>query len=94
MNRKYELMLVLRPTVEATDEKTQDALIAKLLTGQQLKVKKTVQGKKELSYPIQKLTEGLYVLVELEGKAVDANAIATSARVSENLLRYLLKRID
>jgi len=94
MNRKYELMLVLHPSVAAEDEKAQDELIGKLLGGQNLTVKKTVLGKKELSYPILKQTEGLYMLIELEGAAVKTDVVATSARVEENLLRYLLKRVN
>lgn len=94
MNRKYELMLVLHPTVEAGDEKTQDELVKKLLGGQELSLKKTVLGKKELSYPILKQTEGLYVFVELEGAVINIGKIQAAARVQEKLLRHLLKRVD
>lgn len=89
--RTYELMVVLKPDVDPKDTKTIEDKIKKLVAGQNVTVKEVlVQGKKQLAYPIEKFTEGVYVLVQIEAEALKVEVIEQRVKLGMEVLRYLL----
>jgi small subunit ribosomal protein S6 len=94
-NRVYEMMYIAAP--ETTDEditKINDA-IGNLVE----KDGGTVAviegwGRRRLAYPINKKTEGVYVLLEIEGSGQEIAELERRFRVNDTVLRYITVRVD
>lgn len=88
--RIYEFMLIVRPEVEVSEKKAED-MVKKLIekVGGKL-ASVTVWGKKALAYPIQKATEGTYVLSTVEGEGLRSADIEKEVRMGSEVLRFLL----
>ena len=86
----YEMMLVLRPDFEAGDEKKVADLVRKTVNeGVAIKKVKLI-GKKTLAYPLQKFTEGIYVLIDLEAERIDIAQIQKQTDLGNDILRFLV----
>ncbi len=88
MTRKYELMTVFRSDVDVT-EKNAKELIQKLVGDGVTVVDVTFMGKRTLAYPIQKKTEGIYVLSNLTGNII-VHDIEKRVQLGAEVLRFLL----
>ena len=94
-NRTYEVMYIVDPD-------TADDKIAKLTDAVGKLVKKeggTVVrvddiGRKIMAYPIQKKTEGYYVLFEIDGSGQEIAELERRMRVNDMILRYITVRVD
>jgi len=51
-------------------------------------------GMKTLAYPIQKKTEGHYVLFEIQGSGQEIAELERRMRVNDMILRYITVRVD
>lgn len=94
-NRTYEVMYIVDP--ETADEKVaklNDAVgkLVKKEGGQVVRVDDI--GRKRLAYPIQKKTEGYYVLFEIEGSGQEIAELERRMRVNDMILRYITVRVD
>lgn len=93
--RKYELMVLFTKSVDPTDDKARDVLLAKLLGQVYKKITNTTTlGKKQLAYMIKKETETVYVVVQIEADTIDASAIDKQSKLMPEVLRYLLITLD
>ncbi|MBI5613881.1 30S ribosomal protein S6 [Candidatus Gottesmanbacteria bacterium] len=89
MTRKYELMVIMIPTYDASKESDVKKML-ETLVGDTLRVKDvTVHGKKELAYEINKHKEGIYIFCTLEGMAKIAD-IENRVKLGTDVIRYLL----
>jgi small subunit ribosomal protein S6 len=94
-NRLYEVMFIVAP------ESTEDD-IAKLNDGIRTLIEKdggTVAeiegwGRRRLAYPINKKTEGFYVLLEIEGSGQEIAELERRFRVNDAIIRYMTVRVD
>jgi len=94
-NRVYEVMYIAAPD-------TADDDIAKLNDGITKLVEKeggTVQvvegwGRRRMAYPINKKTEGYYVLLEIEGSGQEIAELERRFRVNDLIMRYMTVRVD
>lgn len=87
--RIYELMLIVRPDMEVTEKKAED-MVGKLVEKVGGKVASVaVWGKRALAYPIQKATEGTYVLARVEGSVKSAD-LEKEVRMGSDTLRFML----
>ena len=94
-NRVYEVMYIAMP--DTTDDD-----IAKLNEGITTLVEKdggTVQvvegwGRRRMAYPINKKTEGYYVLLEIEGSGQEIAELERRFRVNDLIMRYMTVRVD
>ena len=93
--RDYEMVLIVSP--EVTEEKFGATIdnISRFITEGGGVISGIEQwGKKRLAYPIRHFVEGNYVLARFKlepplGKELEANL-----RISEDILRHLLVRLD
>jgi small subunit ribosomal protein S6 len=94
-NRTYEVMYIVDP--ETADEKItklNDA-VEKLIAKEGGNVVKVEDiGRKRLAYPIQKKTEGYYVLFEIEGSGQEIAELERRMRVNDMIIRYMTVRVD
>lgn len=94
-NRTYEVMYIVYP--DTADEK-----VAALNESVQTIIEKqggTVVrlddlGRRTLAYPIEKKTEGYYVLFEIEGSGQEIAELERRLRVNDLVMRYITVRVD
>ena len=87
---KYEVMFIINPTLE--DEK-KDATIetVKSIIGADGEVGKVdVWGMRKLAYPIEKMEEGYYVVIEFEGNPTLPKELDRRLRISDNVMRQII----
>jgi small subunit ribosomal protein S6 len=93
--RNYELVIVFSP--QLSDE-AYDATIEKysgLITGKGGTVEDTQRwGKRRLAYPIKHFGEGNYVLFKVRMKPASSKELEANLRISEEVVRHLLVRMD
>jgi small subunit ribosomal protein S6 len=93
--RHYELVVIINPELadEAVDGKVDG--ISRLIS-QQGGVVDSVDkwGKRKLAYPIKHFLEGSYVLLRCQMKPATGKELEASLRISEEVLRHLLVRLD
>ena len=92
---KYELALVVNAKIE--DEKR--IAVVKRAKAYIERFGGTVGateewGKKRLAYEIQKMREGYYYFIRFEGASNTPNDLEANMRIMDNVLRYLIVRID
>ena len=94
MQNLYELMLLLKPSATADDEKKITEQIGKLIKTYGKIVSSASLGKKPLAYPIKKEVSGVYLLLTLELAGKEANRITEKLKLEELILRHLLVKKD
>ncbi len=96
MTRIYELMFIIDPRVSEDDALAVADEYKKMITeGGAEVVKEEHWGRRKLAYPIQKLTEGRYILfyVTCEGETPLAS-VEMRMNQNDKVLRYLTVRTD
>lgn len=94
-NRTYEVMYIIDPT--ATNEKVAEIndAVSKLIEDQGGTIVKLEDiGRRSLAYPINKKTEGYYVLFEIEGSGQEILELERRMRVNDLVIRYVTVRVD
>jgi small subunit ribosomal protein S6 len=93
--RRYELMIVLRPDLaEDRVQATLDRVTRSIsTTGGQL-VKLSPWGRRRLAYPISGQRDGSYYIVLFDGPADSVVEIERGLRITEELLRFLVTRVE
>ncbi|MCI5826550.1 MAG: 30S ribosomal protein S6 [Arcanobacterium sp.] len=93
--RDYEMMIILDPEV---DERNLQSMLDKLLSvvpeqGGTL-VKVDVMGRRVLAYPINKKSEGIYVVVYMNTTPDTAQELDRQLNLNESILRTKLLRYE
>lgn len=93
--RPYELLLVLKPTLE---DEAVDAFLERLMSivtsenGQIDNVDKW--GKRRLAYEIKGFTEGFYVVIKFTAATETANEVERVIKITDEVIRHMLVRDD
>lgn len=95
MSRDYELGFILNP--EVNEEQTRAILerIEQIVTnygGQVMRVNQW--GRRRLAYPIERHRDGFYVFIDMILAPETVNELDRMLKVSEEVLRHLIKRRD
>ena len=93
--REYEVMYIIKPNFEE-DKYTEiiekyNALI-QANGGEILKVEPW--GKRRLAYEIQKLREGYYVLLRINGEPELPRELERNFKIADEIMRYLVIRVE
>ena len=94
-NRTYEVMYIINPETDADKiEKLNDA-VGKLIKKEGGEVVRMDDiGIRNLAYPIQKKTEGHYVLFEVDGSGQEILELERRMRVNDMIMRFITVRVD
>ncbi len=91
----YETLFIVLPSL--TDEEV-DGIVEKItstienLEGKIRKIDKW--GKRVLAYPIKKLNEGIYVLIEFDLEKTNVSEVDRKLRLDEKVLRHIIVNLD
>ena len=91
----YELVLIISPEImdEALTSKVDD--VSQFVIERGGVISNVEQwGKRRLAYPIERFTEGNYVLTKFALKAGSGKELEAKLQISEEILRHLLIRIE
>lgn len=91
----YELTAIIRPDIDEEDVPQVKEKLANLITGSGGTINQFSHwGRRKLAYPVQDFGEGNYVVVELQSEPGKIGEIKSNLNLSEEVLRYLLVRLD
>lgn len=94
-NRTYEVMYIAAPDTAEDDVTRLNEAITALVEKEGGTITKTdVWGRRRLAYPINKRTEGIYVLFEIEGSGQEIAELERRMRVNDLIMRYMTVRVD
>lgn len=93
--RSYELVIITRPDL---DDESFDAVVEKvktLLTVDGAEVTSVDKwGRRNLAYPINKLTEGQYVLMNMQLQPQRIIEVERELHLDEQIIRHLIVRVE
>ncbi|WOV84345.1 30S ribosomal protein S6 [Sporosarcina jeotgali] len=93
--RKYEIMYIIRPSL---DDDAKKALIERfdgVLTSNGAEIIESKEwGKRRLAYEIDDLREGFYQLVTLNAGTEAIDEFTRLANINEGILRHMSVRLD
>jgi len=93
--RNYELTVVLPGKLTPAKKKSVQKEIKKLVTGAKGKVAKMEDwGEKQLAYQIAKKSTGNFLHFQLELEPGTAKEIDSKLNLEEDIIRYLLVRME
>ena len=94
-NRVYEIMYIVTPETADDDLTKINDAIAQTLTSQGATIANTeLMGRRKMAYPINKKTEGHYVLLEVEGTGKEILELERRMRVNDAIIRFITVRVD
>lgn len=89
--RNYEVMFVIKPTLEDDATKTVVEAMKKVLEGKKAKVNEVVNmGRRELAYEIETFKNGNYFLFKVEGDPEAVKEFDRVANINENIIRHIV----
>ncbi|RUT33742.1 30S ribosomal protein S6 [Paenibacillus zeisoli] len=90
--RKYEVMYIIRPDLE---QEALQAVVEKfqgiIQNGGEI-TKHDVLGKRRLAYEINKIRDGVYVLVNFTATTDVINELERILKISDEVIRYLITK--
>ncbi len=90
----YELTYVLRPlddtALSAVNERINNLIAS---SGGEI-IARNDWGKRHLAYPIKKLTEGIYVALQVNLPPTAVRTIERALQLNDDVLRYLMIRVE
>ncbi len=93
--RTYEVMYVVGAETADEDIAKLNETIEQIVDKEGRSIVKTEDmGRRKLAYPINKKTDGYYVLFEIEGSGQEIAELERRMRVNDAILRYLTVRVD
>ena len=94
-NRTYEVMYIIDPESSADKIEKLNEAVGKLIEKEGGEVARMDDiGIRNLAYPIQKKTQGHYVLFEINGTGQEIMELERRMRVNDLVMRYVTVRVD
>ena len=91
----YELVYVVRPTVDEQSLAAVKEKVEKFITGANGAIThRDDWGKRRLAYPIQKFSEGFYAVLQFNFPPTAVRDLERSLQLTEEVLRYLVTRVE
>ena len=96
MASDYAVPYILKPSLEEADIDARVATLAAVLTNNGGEVVGEIEkmGKRRLAYEIDDTREGYYVVIKFKSDAAQAKELERQMRLSEDVMRALLIRLD
>lgn len=93
--RKYEIMYIMRPSLEDEAKKALITRFDEILTSNGAEIIESKEmGKRRLAYEIDELREGFYQLVTANAGTEAINEFNRLANINEDIIRHMAIRLD
>src|ERR1039458_3922801 len=92
MNRKYELMFIVRPDMVEEDLNKLISTLESSVTSADGMAKSEVWGKRRLAYRVGKCNDGIFVLMMIEAAGAVVHEVERRLRVTEPVIKFLTVR--
>lgn len=91
---KYEIMFILKSNEEEAI-KSQVSELKAIITDMKCKIENEKEiGNRKLAYPIKKELNGYYYVMNVEANNEAIQEFDRKSRISENVLRHMIIRLD
>ncbi len=95
MQRKYEVMYILRPDIaEEEIEKMTASLEATVTKGGGVVLSSEKMGARKLAYTVRKFNDGLYMLMTISAGGDLITEVERRLRVTEQVIKFITVRMD
>ena len=91
---KYELMFIIDPTLEDAKKESYIEEVKSIIAAAGEVSDTDVWGLKKLAYPIQKKSEGYFVVMHFTAAPELPKELARRLRISDNCMRHIIVNID
>ncbi|MBR5756305.1 MAG: 30S ribosomal protein S6 [Firmicutes bacterium] len=91
---KYELMFIIDPTLEDAAKEAYIEEVKGIIAAAGEVSDTDAWGLKKLAYPIQKKTEGYYVVMHFTADPTLPKELDRRLRISDNCMRHIIVNLD
>ena len=92
---KYEIMFIVKTTLEEKAVKETVESLNKVITDMKGKITSSKDmGQRELAYPINKKVSGFYYVITVEASHDAIKEFDRKARLNENIIRHQIIKLD
>ena len=88
--RNYEVMFVINAALEEATKNATIETVQNIIAANGEVVKTDVWGMRKLAYPIQKMEEGYYVVIDFMADATLPYELNRKLKISENVIRHII----
>lgn len=93
--RKYEIMYIVKEGLEEEARKAEIEKLHAILTGKGAKVTNVNEwGLRNFAYPINDMTKGYYVVIEVTADEAALKEFARLAKIDQNVVRHLITVVE
>ncbi len=93
--RAYEVLLIVDTETPDDEFKRLTETLQQIITDQGGTIVRTDNmGRRQLAYPINRKSEGNYLLLEVEGSGREIAELERRMRVNDQIMRYITVRVD
>ncbi len=86
----YEVLFIIDPTLEDEKKEATIEAVKEIIAADGEVGEVDVWGMRKLAYPIQKKSEGYYVVIEFQGNPSLPKELDRRLRISDNVIRHLI----
>lgn len=90
----YEVMFVIDPAIEDDKKEATIEAVKGIIAAEGEVGNADVWGMKKLAYPIQKKTEGYYVVIEFKAQPTLPTELDRRLKISDNVIRHIIINKD
>ena len=90
----YEVMFVIDPAIEDDKKEVTIEAVKGIIAAEGEVGNADVWGMKKLAYPIQKKTEGYYVVIEFKAQPTLPAELDRRLKISDNVIRHIIINKD
>ena len=90
----YEVMFIIDPALEDEKKEATIEAIKEIIASEGEVGNVDVWGIRKLAYPIQKKTEGYYVVIEFKALPTLPKELDRRLKISDNVMRHLIDNKD
>ncbi|MCQ2544955.1 MAG: 30S ribosomal protein S6 [Clostridia bacterium] len=90
----YEVMFIIDPTLEDEKKEATIEAVKEIIASEGEVGNVDVWGMRKLAYPIQKHTEGYYVVIEFKAQPTLPKELDRRLKISDNVMRHLIDNRD
>ena len=90
----YEVLFIIDPALEDEKKEATIEAVKEIIAAEGEVGNVDVWGMRKLAYPIQKKSEGYYVVIEFQGNPSLPKELDRRLRISDNVMRHLIDNRD